>query len=115
MRKIVIHTFIGLLTLTNISLLTAPNVTVAATRLQSEHVKVNEPSNLVGVVRWFDPQRGFGFIRPKGGGSDVFVHFSTIITKSKEKKRFLKPGQRVKFGVVQEENGRKKTSWVVPI
>lgn len=110
MKKIGLYVSIGVLFFLNTSLFAESYVTVPTTQQ-----KVVERSNLTGVVRWFDRQRGFGVIKPADGGEDVFVHFSTIISKSKKGKRFLKPGQRVKFSVVQEENGSRKTRWVVPI
>lgn len=56
----------------------------------------------VGTVKWFNDAKGFGFITPDGGGSDVFVHFSAVRAQGF---RSLKEGQRVKFEVVQGAKG----------
>jgi CspA family cold shock protein len=50
-----------------------------------------------GTVKWFNVQKGFGFIQPQGGGKDVFVHISAV-----EKAGFsdLKEGQRVDYELV---------------
>ncbi|PZA23351.1 hypothetical protein DMO24_00200, partial [Modestobacter versicolor] len=48
-----------------------------------------------GTVRWFNAEKGFGFIEPDGGGEDVFVHFSAIADDGGY--RSLEEGQRVEF------------------
>jgi len=54
-----------------------------------------------GTVKWFNESKGFGFITPSEGGSDVFVHFSAIVGDGF---RTLTEGQQVSF---QIENGPK--------
>lgn len=55
-----------------------------------------------GTVKWFNADKGFGFIEQDGGGSDVFVHFSAI-TGSGYKE--LSEGQKVSFDVAQGQKG----------
>lgn len=50
-----------------------------------------------GTVKWFNAEKGFGFIENDEGGDDVFVHFSAIISDDKYKS--LKEGQRVTFDI----------------
>jgi CspA family cold shock protein len=57
-----------------------------------------------GTVRWFDPDKGFGFIEPEDGGDDVFVHFSAIADTGGF--RTLEEGQRVEFEAVPGPRGR---------
>jgi CspA family cold shock protein len=52
-----------------------------------------------GTVKWFNGQKGFGFIQPDGGGSDVFVHISAV---EKAGLRGLTDGQRVSYELVSE-------------
>ena len=47
-----------------------------------------------GVVKWFSPEKGYGFITPDDGGKDLFVHFSEIQGSGY---RNLEEGQRVSF------------------
>jgi CspA family cold shock protein len=47
-----------------------------------------------GTVKWFNDDKGFGFISNESGGEDVFVHFSAVEAKGF---RSLKEGQRVTF------------------
>ena len=52
----------------------------------------------VGTVKWFNDQKGFGFIAPEDGGKDVFVHHTAIQT---EGFRTLAEGQKVEFEIMQ--------------
>jgi CspA family cold shock protein len=55
-----------------------------------------------GTVKWFNADKGFGFIALDGGGPDVFVHYSAIATSGF---RTLEDNQRVEFEVVQGDRG----------
>jgi CspA family cold shock protein len=55
-----------------------------------------------GTVKWFNGDKGFGFIAPDGGAPDVFVHFSAIVGSGY---RNLEEGQRVEFDVTDGERG----------
>ena len=55
-----------------------------------------------GTVKWFNAEKGFGFIAQDGGGPDVFVHYSAIQTNGY---RTLDEAQRVEFEVTQGPKG----------
>lgn len=55
-----------------------------------------------GIVKWFNAEKGFGFITPDGGGEDLFVHHSAIQMQGY---RDLPEGQRVEFEVTQGQKG----------
>ncbi len=55
-----------------------------------------------GTVKWFNAKKGFGFIIPEDGGSDIFVHISAV---QKAGLRFLKDGQPVSYDL-EEEKGK---------
>ena len=50
----------------------------------------------IGIVKWFDAPKGFGFISPEDGSKDVFVHHSAIVGSGFKS---LEEGQRVQFSV----------------
>ncbi|GLP95230.1 transcription antiterminator/RNA stability regulator CspE [Paraferrimonas sedimenticola] len=59
-------------------------------------------NSVTGVVKWFNEEKGFGFITPTDGGKDVFVHFRSIVS---EGYKSLAEGQQVKFEVEQGQKG----------
>ena len=59
-----------------------------------------------GKVKWFNEQKGFGFISPEGGGKDLFVHYSNIIAQGSEF-RTLNEGQNVTFDKMDDPKGPK--------
>ena len=55
-----------------------------------------------GTVKWFNPEKGYGFITPEDGSADVFVHFSAIEGTGY---RNLEEGQQVEFETTQGQKG----------
>ncbi|NQY24893.1 MAG: cold-shock protein [Arcobacter sp.] len=57
-----------------------------------------------GTVKWFNSEKGFGFIEPEDGGKDLFVHFRQINSNGYDRVS-LNDGQKVTFEVAQGEKG----------
>ena len=53
-----------------------------------------------GIVKWFNEQKGYGFIQPDNGQKDIFVHISAV---ERAGLRSLKEGQKVSFEVVTDK------------
>ncbi|SDS00414.1 cold-shock protein [Paraoerskovia marina] len=56
----------------------------------------------LGTVKWFNSEKGYGFIAPEDGSADVFAHYSAIQTQGY---RTLEEAQRVEFDVTQGPKG----------
>jgi cold shock protein len=56
-----------------------------------------------GTVKWFNATKGFGFIQPQDGGSDVFVHISAV---EQAGLKGLKDGETVSFELEQDRRGK---------
>ena len=58
---------------------------------------------LNGIVKWFNPTKGFGFIQPEQGGNDVFVHISAV---ERAGLSTLNEGQNVSYELSTNKEGR---------
>jgi len=57
----------------------------------------------IGTVKWFNSQKGFGFIEPEDGSKDVFVHISAVERAGLDS---LREGQRVSYELERGRDGR---------
>ena len=60
-----------------------------------------------GTVKWFNSQKGFGFIQPDEGGNDVFVHISAVERAGMQS---LNEGQKVSFDVEKDQRTGKSSA-----
>ncbi|HEY1383381.1 MAG TPA: cold-shock protein [Dongiaceae bacterium] len=60
-----------------------------------------------GIVKWFNGQKGFGFIQPENGGKDVFVHISAV---ERAGMTSLSEGQKVSYEVVADRKTGKSSA-----
>ena len=56
-----------------------------------------------GIVKWFNPTKGFGFIEPESGGNDVFVHISAV---ERAGISTLNEGDQIEYELVKGKNGK---------
>ena len=56
-----------------------------------------------GTVKWFNSDKGYGFIEPDGGGSDVFVHISAVEAAGL---RTLQDNQKIEYEMIEDRRGR---------
>jgi cold shock protein len=60
-----------------------------------------------GTVKWFNATKGFGFIQPDGGGTDVFVHISAV---ERAGMRDLNEGQKISYEIVADKRSGKSSA-----
>lgn len=60
-----------------------------------------------GTVKWFNGQKGFGFIQPEGGGPDVFVHISAV---ERAGMHSLNEGQKVSYEIEVDQRSGKSSA-----
>ncbi|SDR49765.1 cold-shock DNA-binding protein family [Rhizobiales bacterium GAS191] len=60
-----------------------------------------------GTVKWFNSQKGFGFIQPDGGGQDVFVHISAVQRAGMSD---LQEGQKISYELEDDRKSGKKSA-----
>jgi cold shock protein len=66
--------------------------------------RYHQEQSMIGTVKFFNSQKGFGFISPDGGSKDVFVHATAVEAAGM---RNLAEGQRVSFDVQPDSRGSK--------
>ena len=71
---------------------------------QNENLQIRRKQEMSGTVKWFNAEKGYGFITPDDGTEDVFVHFSAIVAEGYKK---LLEGQKVTFETEPDPRGAK--------
>jgi cold shock protein len=71
------------------------------------HFSIKEIRMQTGTVKWFNAQKGFGFIQPETGSQDVFVHISAV---EKANMQSLQEGQKISFEVVKDQRTGKMSA-----
>jgi cold shock protein len=69
----------------------------------SNHGEGSFPMAMVGIVKFFNSERGYGFIKPDDGGRDVFVHITAV---ERAGLKSLNEGQRITFDIEPDKKGK---------
>jgi len=85
-------------------------MSTSAGRMQKFFRRFSILERLTGTVKWFNAQKGYGFIVPDNGGKELFVHYSAI---QSDGYKTLKEGQKVEFEVEQSDRGEKAVNVTV--
>jgi CspA family cold shock protein len=73
-----------------------------STAVDASERRSRPAQTLEGAVKWFEPEKGYGFISPDGGGKDIFIHITAL---RRSGIAALAPGQRVRVDVVDGRKG----------
>ncbi len=79
--------------------------TIQADKMQTADAEegaksVDRGADCTGVVKWFNPGKGYGFIAPDAGGADIFVHISAVQHAGLRK---LNEGEKIRFALEQRD------------
>jgi CspA family cold shock protein len=85
------------------SVLNIDNSTAAVAPAGGERGVPRASTTIEGAVKWFEPEKGYGFVSPDGGGKDVFVHITALRRSGLD---HLDTGQRVRVEVVDGKKGQ---------
>ncbi|HTZ37071.1 MAG TPA: cold-shock protein [Stellaceae bacterium] len=78
------------------------DLTTAVAPVLGDRRGTRPATTLEGAVKWFEPEKGYGFIAPDGGGKDVFIHITALRRCGLDG---LSPGQRVRAEVIDGRKG----------
>ena len=70
-------------------------------------LQIMDTTMTIGTVKWFNVQKGFGFIQPDDGGKDVFVHISAV---QRSGLQGLNDGQRVSYDLERDKRSGKDSA-----